>query len=112
MRNLIHVFVLSLAMVVVAAAAHATTHIIKFGGSLDDTYAPESMTIAVGDTIVWQGNFGKHPLTLETAPKGAAGFAHISSGDSYSYVVRVAGKYHYICDKHVDMGMEGDFTAK
>lgn len=95
-----------------ASTSRASTHVIRFGGSLDDSYAPENMTVTVGDTIVWTGNFSQHPLTLRKAPSGASGFAHIKSGSSYTYIVRVAGSYEYECDKHVDMGMEGAFTAR
>src|SRR5438132_10506076 len=90
----------SAVVLVAAGTARATTHIIRFGGSLDDAYAPETLTVSVGDTIVWAGNFSSHPLTLTKAPSGAPGFSHIKSGSSYSYVVRVAGYYEYQCDKH------------
>lgn len=94
-----------------AATVKATTHIVNFGGSLGDSYEPESFKVSVGDTILWQGPFSKHPMTLMKAPKGAAGFSNINSGTSYRYVVTVPGSYEYQCDKHVDMGMTGSFTA-
>ncbi len=98
-------------IVLAFGAAHATRHVITFGGSLGDGYAPESLKVSVGDTIVWSGNFSEHPLTLTKAPKGAAAITHIHSGKSYQYVVTVAGSYEYQCDKHVDEGMTGAFTA-
>ena len=89
----------------------ATTHIVNFGGSLGDSYEPEAMKVNVGDTIIWQGSFSKHPLTLTKAPSGAAGIHHIDSGSSYRYVVTIPGSYEYQCDKHADDGMTGSFVA-
>ena len=89
-------------------SAYATTHTITFSGK---KYSPKSLTVSVGDTIVWQGDFDAHPLTLTKAPAGAATFAHIEKGSSYSYIITVAGNYEYICDMHVDEGMSGSFTA-
>jgi plastocyanin len=95
-------------LVLTVGTVHATTHIVKFGGK---KYSPKSLTVAVGDTIVWQGDFDAHPLTLTKAPAGAKGFAHVSSGASFTYFVAVPGNYEYICDEHVDQGMSGSFTA-
>ena len=94
-----------------ATTANATTHIIKFGGSLGKRYEPKSITVAVGDTIIWTGNFDDHPLSLIKAPSGAPGFMHIEKGSSFMYIVKVAGKYEYQCDDHIDEGMVGSFTA-
>ena len=35
----------------------AATHIILFGGGVGLNYSPNSLTVAVGDTIQWQGDF-------------------------------------------------------
>ena len=94
-----------------AATAHATTHIIKFGGSLGKKYAPKSITVAVGDTIIWTGNFDDHPLSLIKSPPGATGFMHIEKGTKFIYIVKVAGNYEYQCDEHIDEGMVGSFVA-
>jgi plastocyanin len=103
------------AMVFVAAflaatSAHATTHIIQFGGAFGFAYSPNSLTVSVGDTIVWQGDFGVHPLSSTSVPPGAASF-HNTSGTSFSYRVTAAGTYNYQCDVHFGIGMVGSFTA-
>jgi plastocyanin len=36
----------------------------------------------------------------------------LSSGGSFAYVFTVAGNYHYYCQLHVSMGMNGVVTAK
>jgi plastocyanin len=88
--------------------ANPEQHIIKFGGR---KYTPSSLTVHVGDDIVWQGDFSEHSLTLTSAPSGATKFSHITTGTSYTYHVQVAGGYKYQCDDHVDDGMVGSFTA-
>ena len=66
-----------------AVAAAAATHIIKFGGPLGKRYSPSSLTVAVGDTMAWIGNFDSHSLSLMKAPPGAAYFKEIQSGSSF-----------------------------
>jgi plastocyanin len=94
-----------------ASVVSAATHIIKFGGPLGKKYSPASLTVSVGDTLVWVGDFDEHSLSLMKAPQGAKGFKGIESGSTFRYVVTVAGRYDYQCDDHVDMGMIGSFTA-
>ncbi|HET6402278.1 MAG TPA: plastocyanin/azurin family copper-binding protein [Candidatus Kapabacteria bacterium] len=94
-----------------ASVVSATTHIIKFGGPLGKRYAPASLTVAVGDTIVWIGDFDNHSLSLMKAPAAAKGFKSIQSGSTFRYIVSVPGEYDYQCDDHVDQGMIGSFTA-
>ena len=89
----------------------ATTHTIKFGGSLGKKYSPASLNVNVGDTIVWTGDFDQHTLTLVKAPAGAKGFKGIETGHTFRYIVTVEGRYDYICEDHVDQGMTGSFTA-
>lgn len=89
-------------------AASGEQHVIHFSGR---RYTPSSLAVKIGDVIMWEGDFSMHPLTLTQAPAGAERFAHIKSGSSYSYTVKVAGTYNYICDSHVDEGMVGSFTA-
>ena len=83
-------------------------HVVKFSGK---KYSPNTLTVNIGDVITWQGDFSEHPLSLISAPKGAATFSHIQKGSSYSYTVHVAGNYRYECDMHADEGMAGSFTA-
>ena len=36
--------------------------LIQFGGAFGNNYNPAQVTIAVGETVEWQGGFGTHPL--------------------------------------------------
>jgi len=89
--------------------AQATVHVIKFGGSLGNSYSPSSVTVSVGDTVEWQGNFSFHPLTSTTIPAGAAIWSS-SSGTVFDYVVMASGRYDYQCEVH-QPAMAGSFTA-
>jgi plastocyanin len=88
----------------------ATTHIIQFGGSVGLAYSPGSLSVAVGDTIQWQGDFGFHPLSSTTIPAGAGSW-HNATGTVFNYVVSLPGTYNYHCDVHFGLGMVGSFNA-
>lgn len=92
------------------ASVFATTHIINFGGAFGLVYSPSSLTVEVGDTIMWVGTFSSHPLEATLRPNGAAAFGS-GSGTTYSYPVAVAGDYAYHCTNHGGDGMTGTFTA-
>jgi plastocyanin len=96
--------------VVAVTTAHATTHLVQFGGSFGFTYSLNSMNVFVGDTIKWQGDFSMHPLSSTNVPAGAMVF-HQASGSTFSYIVTTAGMYNYQCDFHFSVGMTGSFNA-
>lgn len=91
-----------------AFLANAVEVDINFGSGLGNVYSPNSVTVNVGDSILWQGDFGTHPLVSLTIPSGAASFSQ-STGASLWYVVTTPGTYNYKCTAHA--GMTGTFTA-
>ena len=93
-----------------ASTMHATTHVIQFGGSSGLEYSPNNLSVSVGDTIKWEGDFSAHPLSSTSIPAGAASF-HQGSGSVFVYVIEVAGTYQYQCDFHASLGMTGTITA-
>ena len=88
----------------------ATLHVIQFGGTLGLTYSPSSLSVTVGDTIEWRGDFTTHPLSSTTIPGGAASWHH-GTGTVFDYVVTVPGTHNYQCDVHGSLGMVGSFVA-
>lgn len=88
----------------------ATTHIINFGGVLGFAFSPSSLTIGLGDTLQWQGDFSIHPLSSTTIPAGAATWL-VTTGTVFNYVVQDAGTYNYQCNIHFIIGMIGSFTT-
>lgn len=100
----------SIMVLMVYQQSSATTHIITFGGSVGFAYSPNQLSVQVGDTIRWEGDFSTHPLSSVTIPSGAQTW-HMGSGTVFSYPVKVAGEYQYHCDVHFTIGMTGTFTA-
>jgi plastocyanin len=108
--GLVRASVLSLVLMGISSvAAHATVYVIKFGGSLGNVYSPNALSVAVGDTIQWQGAFTFHPLSSTTIPAGAQSWS-ASSSTTFSYVVSVPGTYNYQCDVH-QPAMVGSFST-
>lgn len=94
----------------VSAVAFAATHTITFPGF---SYSPSTLEVSVGDTIVWEGNFGFHPLKSDVIPNAASQFEN-ETGSTFSYVVTQPGLYTYYCKNHGGpggAGMAGSFTA-
>ena len=112
-RKKVSVRLMLLTMMVTAlcssASRSATNYTIEFGGALGLTYSPNFLSVSVGDTITWVGDFVTHPLSSTTIPAGATPW-HNGTGSSFSYVVQVPGSYNYTCDVH-GPGMSGSFNA-
>lgn len=105
-RFYIGLIVLALATPVLA---HATVHVVQFGGTVGFTYSPASFSVSVGDTVRWQGSFEFHPLSSTSVPAGAAGWQN-AAGVAFDYVVLMPGTYNYHCDVHTP-SMSGSFSA-
>lgn len=102
-----------MALFTIAQTAHAKTWTITFAPF---AYTDSSITVNVGDTIVWSGSFPNHPLTLASSPAGVVTFSHVTAGNvgnNFQYVVTATGVYHYHCDNHFapPLNMTGSFTA-
>lgn len=104
-------FFLSLAAIVLfASGVFAKKHVIQFQNY---SYAPNTLTVAIGDTVEWDGSFISHPLVADQFPTGATKFDNVGSGSSFQYVVTVAGTYNYSCLYHkISHNMFGSFTTQ
>ena len=93
---------LLLASFIAISAAAAETRTVTFGSLL--TYLPSQLTIQVGDSVEWQGNFSFHPLqqvtgaTSDTFTSGGFGYSGLNS--SYTVTFDTAGTYYYVCTNH------------
>ncbi len=90
--------------------ALATVHTVSVG---DFAFAPNSLSIRLGDTIRWNWANGLHTTTSTSVPAGAAtwDFTLQSTSTSFIYVPTVEGTYNYKCSFHESMGMLGSFTV-
>jgi plastocyanin len=81
----------------------------------DFNFSPESLDVAVGDTVTWM-NQGDNQHTTTSgevgAPDGKWDSGVLSSGGSFMYVFATAGNYHYYCQLHGSMGMKGVVSTK
>ncbi len=68
-------------------------------------YSPKCLTVAVGQTVTWQGSLAAHPLAPGNANDAAAGSADnpiqaTSTGQTVSFTFDAAGTYPYYCTFH------------
>ncbi|MEI8134098.1 MAG: choice-of-anchor D domain-containing protein [bacterium] len=93
----------------------AVQHIVLFGGNVGHYYSPQNLEVVVGDTVLWKAdgtdNFSVYDLHLVTFPAGAIPFAHVTSGVTFRYIVKVAGEYDYQSDTWSAVGMSGSIIA-
>jgi plastocyanin len=80
--------------------------VVSFGFSF---YSPQVVTITVGESVTWNGNFGPHPLFQVDAMTSdvavAGGFSNTNSlVSSYVHTFTTAGTYYYHCRNHGSFG--------
>jgi plastocyanin len=86
-----------LAADVVLAAGKAVTHTVVIDGV---KYAPESLAVKRGDTVVW---INKDPFPHTVTAPGAFDSHAIAAGKSWRYTTRKSGEFAYICTLHPNM---------
>ncbi len=75
-----------------------------------NVYTPSSLTINMGDTVVWINKQGFHNVngTQTTFPNNPESFGNSTAqGWTFSHVFNKSGTYNYQCDPHVSFGMTG-----
>lgn len=79
------------------------------------TFTPSSLTINVGDTVVFDNISGFHNVngTQATFPTNPASFGNTIAGApwKYTFVFTIVGNYNYQCDAHAP-GMAGTITVQ
>jgi len=79
------------------AAGKRAIHTVVIEGT---SYAPASMTVKRGDTVVWINN---DPFPHTVTAKGVFDSRAIAAGHSWKYTARKAGEFTYICTLHPTM---------
>lgn len=100
-------YILLLLLFSVNPGLWARVHSINFSFP---SYSVTGLSVVVGDTICWKGDFSKYPLSSVSVPEGASAFL-CKEGNTFSYVVSHAGMYKYQCDAYKTEGMNAYFTA-
>ena len=94
------------AVVTVSASASGGITITTPG----TTFSPQSVTIAVGDTVTWQFSGATHNVTFNGAAPPGGNIQDMSPGSAASRVFTSAGTYDYECTRHT--GMTGRVTVQ
>jgi plastocyanin len=82
-----------------ANKAAAATHSITIEAV---SYKPETLTLNVGDTIVWI-NKDPFPHTATSRPAGFDSKEMRADGGSWTYTASKAGDFRYVCTLHPTM---------
>jgi plastocyanin len=106
--------ILALAMVEAAAVAAAGAQV----AAVNYEFNPSTLTVSVGDTVVWTMSGDGH--TVRSGTVGADNIGHPSDGpldsgfkgpgQSYSFMFTQAGTYQYFCEIHPEQ-MKGTITV-
>jgi plastocyanin len=82
--------------------------------ALDNSFRPQSLEIAVGDTVEWEnrGENEHNVLSIEGDDWGVE-VTDFQPGDVYSHVFTEPGEYAYFCSIHgnEEVGMVGTITV-
>jgi plastocyanin len=79
------------------AAAKPVTYTVVIEGT---AYAPETLTVKRGDTVVW---VNKDPFPHTVTSKAAFDSHDIAPGKQWKYTPRTLGEYSYACTFHPNM---------
>jgi LPXTG-motif cell wall-anchored protein len=88
-----------LTLAVGGPASAATANVSE----VDFDFVPATVTIAVGDTVVWTNN-GASP---HTSTGGSWNSGTMNPGASFSHTFSSAGTFPYVCSFHESIGMTG-----
>lgn len=103
-RTLAMTFVVALVTLNLAGQTTHTVSVTNFA------FTPKSLTITVGDKVVWNNNEGTHNVngTKATYPSNPESFGNnLGSGWTFEFTFNKTGTYDYQCDPHAAMGMVG-----
>ena len=116
LRTLTSYIMAAVLMVFSYTATSQTSHSVIIN-SVNNSFTPSSLTINIGDTVVWSNDGGFHNVngdlsTFSSNPDGTifSGSAN-NSWSVYEWVCTTAGSYDYQCDPHAGMGMVGTIIA-
>lgn len=93
-----------LALAVNADPARSATQSVGIG---DNFFSPATVTIAVGDTVVWTNNSSRNPPRQHTvtrsASPGSFDSGPLAGGQTFQRTFTVDGTFSYVCSFHGSM---------
>lgn len=95
-------------LLILPAAARGATVTVDVGGS-DTTFRPSTVTIDVGDTVMWINRGGGHNVV---ADDGSFNSGPATAGWTFSHTFATAGTFNYHCQPHQFLGMVGTVIVR
>lgn len=91
---------LLLTLLLGSTSAFTTIIQVEVGGNQSTTpyYAPQFITIQVGDTVLWNFVQGTHNVTSTSGPASFAS-GDLGAGNTFQFVFTIAGFYEYECTR-------------
>ena len=85
-----------------------STKTVEVGAGSGTSFAPEEVTIAPGDTVVWEwtGEGGAHNVVAEDGAFNS-GSPEEGSGITFEHTFQETGEFSYYCEPHEAVGMVG-----
>lgn len=102
----------AIALLITTVVNGQTKYIVEASNTV---FAPNMLTIDVGDTVEWHNVEGWHNVDGQQSvfPDNPVSFGNEQgSGWVYSFVFTVAGTYNYHCDPHASLGMTGQIEVR
>lgn len=82
-------------------------------------FAPDSLSVAVGDTVTWTWDSTNHNVVVDDRPEDAAwsgtdgGVAEsYDTGYEYEHAFETPGTYEYYCSPHEGLGMRAEVVVE
>jgi plastocyanin len=92
---------------------------VAVGPGGDFVFDPETVTVAVGDTVRWVWESNGHNVKADDVPADSdwsgtpgGGLDTFATGHVYTHEFQVAGEFDYLCQPHRSYGMRGTVVVQ
>lgn len=104
------IFVLTL--LAALAVQRSDAAVTKNVSMIDNDFIPATLTVGLGDTVLWKNN-GNNPHTATgNAPLNLWNSTQLDDDETFPRVFGVAGAYPYFCNFHDGLGMVGKVLVR
>ncbi|MEZ4391674.1 MAG: hypothetical protein R3A48_11305 [Polyangiales bacterium] len=79
---------------------YTTGNTVTFGGTLGSAYQPRCLTVRLGESVIFSGNFAGHPLMPSTRGTSNTPITRTAAGVTNTIRFRGVGYFPYFCEFH------------